>query len=70
MECHRTNGQEVLPVFYGVEPSEVRRQTGTFGKALEVLTERVSATKDEIMSWRRAVTEAANLSGLDLKNYR
>lgn len=70
MECHRNIGQEVLPIFYGVEPSEVRKQIGTFGRALESLIQRASARKDEIRSWKRALTEAANLSGLDLKNYR
>ncbi|XP_061376306.1 uncharacterized protein LOC133318335 [Gastrolobium bilobum] len=70
MECHRTVGQEVLPVFYGVEPSEVRNQIGTFGKAFEGLVQRSSATKDMIISWKRALREAANLSGWNLNNYR
>ncbi|XP_057445146.1 disease resistance protein RUN1-like isoform X2 [Lotus japonicus] len=70
MECHRTLGQEVLPVFYGVEPSEVRNQIGSFGKALGGLVQRISDTKDMIISWKRALTEAANLSGWNLNDYR
>jgi len=42
MECYRTIGQIVLPVFYDVDPSEVRHQTGEFGKAFESLLTRLS----------------------------
>jgi hypothetical protein len=37
MECNRTNGQIVLPLFYDVNPSEVRHQSGEFGKAFQKL---------------------------------
>jgi len=39
MACHRTIRQIVLPVFYDVLPSEVRHQTGEFGKAFKSLLE-------------------------------
>ncbi|GAU29187.1 hypothetical protein TSUD_276060 [Trifolium subterraneum] len=42
MKCHRTTGQVVLPVFYDVDPSEVRHQTGEFGIAFQSLLTRVS----------------------------
>jgi deoxyribodipyrimidine photolyase len=45
MECHRTIGQVVLPVFYDVDPSEVRHQTGEFGKAFQSLLNRLSNKK-------------------------
>ncbi|PNX98800.1 disease resistance protein (TIR-NBS-LRR class) [Trifolium pratense] len=35
MECHKTIGQVVLPVFYNVDPSEIRHQTGEFGKVFQ-----------------------------------
>ncbi|MED6197377.1 hypothetical protein PIB30_055887 [Stylosanthes scabra] len=31
MECRRAISQVVVPVFYGVDPSDVRNQTGLFG---------------------------------------
>lgn len=46
MECHRTIGQLVLPVFYSVYPSEVRHQTCEFGKAFQILLNRIS--KEEL----------------------
>jgi hypothetical protein len=45
MECRRTIGQVVLPVFYDVDPSEVRHQTGEFGKAFQSLLNRLSNKK-------------------------
>ncbi|KAM7462130.1 hypothetical protein LguiA_030251 [Lonicera macranthoides] len=33
LECKNTRGQLVLPVFYDVDPSHVRKQTGSFEKA-------------------------------------
>ena len=33
MECKKEMDQVVLPVFYHVDPSDVRKQTGSFGKA-------------------------------------
>ncbi|KAK7286877.1 hypothetical protein RJT34_22200 [Clitoria ternatea] len=41
MQCHRTTGQVVLPVFYNVDPSEVRHQTGEFGEAFQNLVNRI-----------------------------
>jgi hypothetical protein len=35
MECHKTIGQMVLPVFYNVDPSEIRHQAGEFGKVFQ-----------------------------------
>ena len=42
MECHRTIGHVVVPVFYDVDPSEVRHQTGHFGNAFQNLLNRMS----------------------------
>ncbi|MCH79878.1 TMV resistance protein N-like [Trifolium medium] len=45
MDCRRALGQVVLPVFYDVDPSEVRHQTGEFGKAFQSLLNRLSNKK-------------------------
>jgi len=42
MECRRTIGQVVLPVFYDVDPSEVRHQTGEVGRGFGKLSEKVN----------------------------
>lgn len=70
MECHRTIGQVVLPVFYGVGVWEARKQSGEFGKAFEGLIMRESVNKNTEMNWRRELAEVAFLSGADVSTYR
>jgi len=71
MECHRTIGQVVLPVFYDVHPSEVRHQTGDFGKAFQDVINRILKV-DEFMvpKWRNALRDAAGLAGFVVLNSR
>ncbi|XP_076918216.1 TMV resistance protein N-like [Bidens hawaiensis] len=64
MECRKTNRQNAFPVFYDVDPSEVRKQTGSVGKALAIHTHK---NESEVGEWREALREAANLSGWDLR---
>ncbi|XP_028763068.1 TMV resistance protein N-like [Neltuma alba] len=68
MECHRHNGQQIMPVFYDVQAFEVRKQIGNFGKAFHELIARISTRKEQ--TWRRELTAAANISGWDSYNYR
>ncbi|KAK7390633.1 hypothetical protein VNO78_25966 [Psophocarpus tetragonolobus] len=49
MKCHGTIGQIVVPVFYDVDPSEVRHQTGEFGKAFQKLIDRILREEDELL---------------------
>ncbi|KAL5133289.1 TMV resistance protein N [Glycine soja] len=68
MECQRTTGQVVVPVFYGVYPSKVRHQTGDFGKAFRNLEEnRLLKVKEEkLLPWLKTLAEAAGISGLSV----
>ncbi|RDX69737.1 TMV resistance protein N, partial [Mucuna pruriens] len=52
MECHRTTGLVVVPVFYDVNPWEVRHQTGEFGKGFEKLEKRI-LTECALRAWYR-----------------
>ncbi|XP_059461790.1 TMV resistance protein N-like [Corylus avellana] len=68
MECRRTLKQLVLPIFYDVEPSDVRNQTGSFAEAFAKHEEHYLLDMDTVLKWRRAfLSEAANLSGWDLR---
>jgi hypothetical protein len=67
MECRRTLSQLVLPIFYNVEPSDVRNQTGSFPEAFTKHEERYLLDMDKVLRWRRGLCEAANLSGWDLR---
>ncbi|KAL4601373.1 hypothetical protein ACB092_11G268200 [Castanea dentata] len=63
IECTK----KVLPVFYQVDPSEVRKQKGYFGRVLTKLEKKIK-DKTKVQKWRDALTKAANISGWDDKN--
>ena len=67
-ECRKNNGQIVIPVFYKVDPTHVRHQTGSFGDAFATLIRNKALTLEEVQSFRDALTDAANLSGWGLGN--
>lgn len=50
MECRRTVRQMVLPIFYDVDPSDVRKQNGCFGQAFEKHEERFLLDVDKVLS--------------------
>ncbi|KAI9186073.1 hypothetical protein LWI28_013493 [Acer negundo] len=52
-----------MPVFYNVDPSHVRKQTGSFECYFANYEEKESP--EEVQKWREALTEASNLSGWD-----
>ncbi|EXB30997.1 TMV resistance protein N [Morus notabilis] len=68
MECRRTVRQMMIPVFYDVDPSDVRKQTGIFSKSFEKHEKWFLSDSEKVLRWRSALTEAANLSGWDLRN--
>ncbi|XP_031250579.1 TMV resistance protein N-like [Pistacia vera] len=63
IECKNEYGQIVIPVFYHVDPSDVRHQTGNFGEAF---TNHEEHFNDKVHIWRTALKEAADLSGWHL----
>ena len=66
-EC-RNYGQLVLPIFYKVNPSEIRKQDGEFGIALAKHEEKFKDDTKKIQRWRKTLTRAANLSGFTYKD--
>ena len=59
--------QMVIPVFYGLDPSHVRKQTGEFGEAFMVSCQ--GKTDDEKQWWIQALAEVANMAGEDSRNW-
>ncbi|XP_031258543.1 TMV resistance protein N-like [Pistacia vera] len=47
MECKKTQKQSVIPIFYLIDPSEVRNQTGIFGDGFAKLVESFDEEKLE-----------------------
>ncbi|KAH0977667.1 hypothetical protein GBA52_027386 [Prunus armeniaca] len=76
IQCRKSKQQMVWPVFYKVDPSDVRNQRGSYGKALNnherKFKEQKLTNHDEskfednmkkVLRWKETLTEAANLSG-------
>ncbi|KAG7940981.1 hypothetical protein I3843_16G015000 [Carya illinoinensis] len=66
VECKKDREMEVLPIFYHVEPSDVRHQRGTFGDAL-AQHEQNPENKEKVQTWKNALREVGNLAGRPLK---
>ncbi|GMP63386.1 hypothetical protein CsSME_00025778 [Camellia sinensis var. sinensis] len=69
LKRRRTVGHVVLPVFYHVDPSHVRKQNGSFKEAFTRHEERFRAEASErLEEWKAALKEAADLAGMNLQN--
>ncbi|XP_030937948.1 TMV resistance protein N-like isoform X2 [Quercus lobata] len=68
MECRKKMDQTVLPIFYYVNPSEVRKQAGTYAQAFDEYEKRFKDNMDKVHTWRATLTEVANLSGFPLQD--
>ena len=68
MDCEKEKGQQVFPIFYGVEPSKVRNQTRSYGEAFK--NHQTNADEEEkkkkIEEWKAALRKADKLSGFPL----
>ncbi|CAN6544904.1 unnamed protein product [Malus baccata var. baccata] len=68
LKCNKRDGQIVIPVFYDINPSDVRKQHGSYADAFAQLEKRFDNSIDKVHKWRDALTTAANLSGFDYSN--
>ncbi|XP_019189333.1 PREDICTED: TMV resistance protein N-like [Ipomoea nil] len=66
VECKEKGKQIVFPIFYDVDPSEVRKQNGNYGLAFAKHEERFGKG-DKVQKWRDALTKVADMSGWDLQ---
>ncbi|KFK22483.1 hypothetical protein AALP_AAs46524U000200 [Arabis alpina] len=67
-DCHEESDQMVIPIFYEVDPSHVRKQTGEFGKAFDMTCK--GKTEDHIERWKKALAKVAGLAGYDSQNWK
>ncbi|XP_031275033.1 disease resistance-like protein DSC1 [Pistacia vera] len=70
LECKEKNGQVVMPVFFHLNPSDVRKQTGSFKDALAKHEKNFKKMPEKIRRWRAALTKVSNLSGWDSMEIR
>ncbi|XP_048421173.1 DEAD-box ATP-dependent RNA helicase 7-like isoform X2 [Pyrus x bretschneideri] len=69
LECNDNKNQIVVPIFYEVDPSDIRKLKGSFAEAFDRHEGHSNANMEEVRSWRSALTRATNLSGWDSRNY-
>nr|XP_007134215.1 hypothetical protein PHAVU_010G029000g [Phaseolus vulgaris]XP_007134216.1 hypothetical protein PHAVU_010G029000g [Phaseolus vulgaris]ESW06209.1 hypothetical protein PHAVU_010G029000g [Phaseolus vulgaris]ESW06210.1 hypothetical protein PHAVU_010G029000g [Phaseolus vulgaris] len=73
IKWHQTYRRHVLPVYYEIQPSDVRLQMGDFGKAFKATAEQAFSGQQlehGMSRWSHALTKAANFFGWDESNYR
>ncbi|XP_075648781.1 TMV resistance protein N-like [Castanea sativa] len=64
--CITKTGMIVLPIFYNVDPSDVRKQSGTFKQAFDEHEQRFKENTEKVQKWRAVLKEVANTSGWHL----
>lgn len=70
VECRREREMRVFPIFYHVNPSDVRRQKGTFAGAFAEHENRFKENLEMVQAWRDALKDVADLKGLHLEGFR
>ncbi|XP_020966527.1 TMV resistance protein N-like isoform X1 [Arachis ipaensis] len=69
IECKKENENViVIPVFYRIEPTHVRKQSGTYHTAFA--EHERSLERSVVQQWRTALFEASNLSGFHCDHHR
>ncbi|KAL2990127.1 hypothetical protein AAZX31_11G179500 [Glycine max] len=68
LSCMKTKELKVYPLFYNVDPSEVRYQRASYGQQLAKHEIKMKYSKQKVQNWRLALHEAANLVGWHFKD--
>jgi len=66
LDCRQTARQIVLPVFFDIHPSDIRKQKRSFAEAFDRHEERFKEEMEKVQKWRKALVEAGRLTGFDL----
>ncbi|GAU22542.1 hypothetical protein TSUD_296620 [Trifolium subterraneum] len=64
LDSMKDKGRSVLPVFYKVDPSDIRKLQNTYGKAM---AKHKASSNPNIDKWKVSLDQVANLSGFHYK---
>ena len=77
VECMKQNKLTILPVFYNVNPSDVRNQMGilatrdqTFAEAFAEHERDPRVKIEDLQAWKAALKEVGNISGWHVQQHR
>ncbi|XP_018502687.2 disease resistance protein RPV1-like [Pyrus x bretschneideri] len=70
LQCMDQKKQIVIPIFYEVDPSHVRKIEGSFEEAFSKHEHDPNADMEEVQRWRSALQRAPDLCGWDSQNYQ
>uniref|UniRef100_A0A7N2LHY9 ADP-ribosyl cyclase/cyclic ADP-ribose hydrolase n=1 Tax=Quercus lobata TaxID=97700 RepID=A0A7N2LHY9_QUELO len=68
MECREKIGLIVLPIFYDVDPSEVRKLMGSYAEAFIEYEKNFEKNINKVHTWKATLTKVANLAGFSLQD--
>ena len=68
LKCKEESGQIVVPIFYGIDPSHVRKQEGSFARAFVAHQPHFEDGREKLHEWRAALKRACGISGWDARN--
>ncbi|KAL4594485.1 hypothetical protein ACB092_12G024000 [Castanea dentata] len=68
VECKEKMGLIILPIFYNVDPSDVRKQTKIYAQAFIEHEKSFKENMKKVHKWRATLREVANLSGWSLQD--
>ena len=71
MQCKKQEENvHVIPVFYKIDPSQVRKQSENYHVAFAKHKKDGKVSEEKMQKWKDALSEAANLSGFHSNTYR
>jgi hypothetical protein len=68
VECRRDLKQTVFPVFYDIDPSHVRKQTGLYQHAFALHRSRFNHDPNKVVRWTKAMVDLTEIVGWDVRN--
>ncbi|KAG2319146.1 hypothetical protein Bca52824_012359 [Brassica carinata] len=61
IKCREVLDQTVITLFYEADPTDIKKQTGDFGKVFKETCK--GKTEEDIRRWKHALTEVAQIAG-------
>ena len=66
VKCKKETGVTVLPVFYHVDPSDVRNQNGILAEAFAKHEKDTRINTEDVQAWKAALKDVGEISGWHL----